>query len=697
LAMASYLSDMLGGAANPLQALLQQHALQSPFGAGMGSGGGPYDDLVVRPGDDPGIEPIPNAALGDDTGLQELAGPGASGSLGALAAALGKGAPAPAAGDPFNVDPFSGSPGFGGDGGGYTPPPTPPPLLDEQSLYPSPKRAILQGVVPGIAALIAGLAGGGKVGAAALLQGANAGNEGYNAEVKERGLFKYKQAQDAYARDHQLWQDQQQRLEHNTSVIAALAEKAKSFANPADGLAWLKSQAKIYAKQGIDVMQAWEGAQVGADTRRQDYLAGKLSKVIDVMRQRAKDAGRLFDESKLDDSMAIRIDGETRSLKSWRELTNALPPSASAKATTSAIEQKVNSEVQDHIAMIKARTGQDPTPETVLQLTKDEWNKVATDESQSEEMKKLALEHARKANALLDAQAANLRASAKAHGTAVLTPQQELAGRAIATKLNQNKVYVQAQQAGNLYDQFLATMNDPHPNGVTDQTLIAEFIRAKHPGSSRVGDEESLRIELARAGVSNPRAIAARIWGGQALLPEQREQMADVLKRSYEAQVAGAQMIVDGYGQMLKARGIPEGMFIMPEAGSKAHPIRGYWMREAEQQIEAEQAAQDAGFAAAEKASGIQPLAPDSQPGGNLRRGRGAPAPTPAPGATPPSTTARAPIGSIVEQNGKKYRISGYDAQGRPIGDEIPTNAEGGYVNRVGKFLRRGLLQQEGQ
>jgi hypothetical protein len=686
--MASYLSQMLGGAANPLQSLLQQQALQNPFGGT----GGPYDDLVVRPGDDTSIVPIPNATVGDDTGLQALAGPGASGSLDALAAALGGGAPArsPATSDPFNADPFSGDAGgsTGGAGtsgspmfgGGYTPPPTPPRLLDEDTLYPSPKRAILQGVVPGIAALITGLAGGGKVGAAALLQGANAGNEGYNADLKERGLFKYKQAQDAYARDHQLWQDQQQRLEHNTSIIAALAEKAKSFANPADGLAWLKAQAPLYAKQGIDVMDAWQGAQVGADTRRQEYLAGKLEKVIDVMRQRAKDAGRLFDESKLDDSMAIRIDGETRSLRSWRELTNALPPSASAGATTSAIEQKVNSEVQDHIAMIKARTGQEPTPDVVLQLTKDEWNKVATDESQSEEMKKLALEHARKANALLDAQAANLRASAKQHGTAVLTPQQELAGRAIATKLAQNKVYQQAQQMGALYDQFLGTMNDPHPNGVSDQTLIAEFIRAKHPGSSRVGDEESLRIELARAGVSNPRAMANRVWNGQALLPEQREQMADVLRRSYESGKAGAEMLVDGYGQMLKARGIPEGMFIMPEGGSKTNPIRGYWVRDAEKQIADEQAAQEQ----ATKFRGGGGVAPGVTQTPAQIRGSGGrrliPGAAEAQAATPTQKAAGAAQGVVDTEgaglvytdpgDGKRYKILGKNAAGQIVRQE---------------------------
>jgi hypothetical protein len=468
---------------------------------------------------------------------------------------------------------------------GYTPPPTPPGPLDERTLYPSTKRNILQGVVPGIAALVAGLTGG-KAAAAGVLQGANAGNQAYNADLKERGLFKYQQAKDAYARDHQLWQDEQQRLEHNTSIIAALAEKAKSFANPADGLAWLKSQAPLYAKQGINVMDAWRGVEVGADTRRKDYLGGRLTKVIDKMRQDAKDAGRLFDESKLDETMAIRIDGETKPLSVWRELTDALPVSAGRGATTSAIEQKVESEVQDHIAMIKARTGQEPLPAVIAQLRKDEWNKVATDETQSEEMKTLALEHARKANALLDAQAAHLRDSGGG-----ISPQLDMFARSRAAELARNKVYQAAQVQGNLYDQFLRTMDDPNPNAVTDQTLIAEFIRAKHPGSARVGDQESARIELARAGVSNARAIAYRVWGGQSLLPEQRAQMADVLKRSYEASKAGAEQLVDGYQSQLEARGIPPQIYMLPGVGSTNDPIRPKWAREADAKDAAEAAA----------------------------------------------------------------------------------------------------------
>jgi hypothetical protein len=340
------------------------------------------------------------------------------------------------------------------------------------------------------------------------------------------------------------------------------------------------------------------------------------------MRQDAKDSGRLFDESKLDEHMAIRIDGETKPLSVWRELTDALPVSAGRGATTSAIEQKVESEVQDHIAMRKAQTGQDPLPGEIAQIRKDEWTKVASDEKLSDEAKRLAVEHLKKQIAYLDSQAAHLRDSA---GT--LTTAQQMFGRSRSTEIARNKVLQNAQTMGSIFDQFETTMDDPHPNGVTDQTLIAEFIRSKHPGSARIGDEESMRIQLAHEGFRNPEAIARAWWTGTALLPEQRQQMHDVLKRAYEAQIGGAEMLLDGYQQELEAQHVPPQIFMLPEMGSKSHPIRPRWAREEDAKAEAAVAAQDAGFAAAEKAAGIQPVAPDSVPGqGTRRQGTTAPA-----------------------------------------------------------------------
>jgi hypothetical protein len=684
--------QQLLGNPNPLQALLQP---QSPYAM-------------------PGMAPMEPTAMPD---LSELAGPGASSPLAAIASAIsagGAGGTAPMDEAPNYDGPNAGSAAAGlgpdlqqslglgagpsamtgsgdADAGqytlgvtpvstGYTPPPRPPDPLDERTLHPSGTRNIMQGVMPGIAALIAGLTGG-KESAAAVLQGANAGNQAYNADLKERGLRKYQQAQQSYARDHQLWQDEQQRLEHNTSIIASLAEKAKSFANPADGLAWLKSQEAIYAKQGVNVMDAWKGVEVGADTRRKDYLAGKLKTVIDTMRQQAKDSGRVFDESKLDDNMAIRIDGETKPLSVWRELADALPPSAGRGATTSAIEQKVESDVQDQIAIIRARTGREPLTAEVSQIRKDEWNKVATEQDQSEEMKKLALEHARKANRYLDATTAE--ALAKAHAGGGITSQQDIFARSRMAELSRNKVFVQAQAQGNLYDQFLQTMNDPHPNGITDQTLIAEFIRAKHPGSARVGDQESMRIELARAGVSNPQAIAAQLFSGTALLPKQRQEMADVLKRSYEASRAGAEMLMDGYQSQLEARQIPPQPYLLPGVGSTHDPIRPKWQRDLDAKDAAEEAAQKqtqmfrpgsvqafeggaaapAGTPAQIRASGGRPLIPGAQ----AAQGK-APAQAGSSVVTDPEGKGMV----ITDPNdGKRYQILGKNAAGQYVKKEL--------------------------
>ena len=678
--------QQLLGNPNPLQALLQQ---PSPFS--------------MTPPSMPSMEPSPMPDL------SALAGPGASSPLAAIASALsagGAGGSQPMDEDPSAYEGASAGSAVaglgpdlqqsmglgagpsamsGGDEGagqytlgatpvstGYTPPPRPPDPLDERTLHPSGTRNIMQGVMPGIAALIAGLTGG-KSSAAAVLQGANAGNQAYNADLKERGLRKYQEAQQSYARDHQLWQDEQQRLEHNTSIIAALAEKAKSFANPADGLAWLKSQSALYAKQGVNVMDAWKGVEVGADTRRKDYLGGKLAKVIDKFRQDAKDAGRLFDESKLDENMAIRIDGETKPLSVWRELTDSLPVTAGRSATTSAIEQKVESEVQDHIAMRRAQTGQDPLPGEIAQIRKDEWTKVATDDAQSEEMKTLALAHARKANALLDAQAQHLRDSGGG-----ITPQLDMFARSRAAELARNKVYQAAQVQGNLYDQFLRTMDDPNPNAVTDQTLIAEFIRAKHPGSARVGDQESARIELARAGVSNARAIAYRVWGGQSLLPEQRTQMADVLKRSYEASKAGAEQLVDGYQSQLEARGIPPQIYMLPEVGSTNDPIRPKWARDADAKAAQDEAAQKqstmfrgggggpalTGTPAQIRASGGRNLIPGAT------EAQAAPAQKAAASAQGVVSTEGAGLVYTDPETNKRYKILGRNAAGQIVRQE---------------------------
>jgi hypothetical protein len=185
---------------------------------------------------------------------------------------------------------------------------------------------------------------------------------------------------------------------------------------------------------------------------------------------------------------------------------------------------------------------------------------------------------------------------------------------------------------------------------------------------------------LARAGVSNPRAMANRVWNGQALLPEQREQMADVLRRSYESGKAGAEMLVDGYGQMLKARGIPEGMFIMPEGGSKTNPIRGYWVRDAEKQIADEQAAQEQ----ATKFRGGGGVAPGVTQTPAQIRGSGGrrliPGAAEAQAATPTQKAAGAAQGVVDTEgaglvytdpgDGKRYKILGKNAAGQIVRQE---------------------------
>ena len=355
------------------------------------------------------------------------------------------------------------------------------PELDERSLYPGTKRNILQGVIPGIAALVAGLTGG-KEAAAAVMLGAHAGNQQYNQELKERGLLHYRQQQQRYARDTQSWQDDRQEAEQHAQIIAQLAEKARGM-KPEDAKAWLQSQVKIYAPLGINPLEAMEASQVGADDKRKADIREKVNARIQwhITQARAKDPNATIDLQSIIDSESMRIDGVTKPMRQWMDIGEMPNMDLPAGASISATRRAVNAEVADLEDSYKQSTGADHIePAMHTKFVKDAW----AAQEQTKENKR-ALEAATLAHLQASTAAAKAQAWRSMHPMAGMqqgpTRQQDAFAKARISELARNPMYTSFVKQSGMYQSFLTTYNNlknskEPPTALDDQTLMAEFI-----------------------------------------------------------------------------------------------------------------------------------------------------------------------------------------------------------------------------
>jgi hypothetical protein len=575
----SGLSQLLGNP-NPLQALLSQ-----PQYANVAAPAAPAFDLQP---------------------LQGLEGPGAGGPLGMLAAALSGGGPSgpspmdevpsasyadhiaeagPDSGTATTEEIASGlgpdlqqSLGLGlgpsatavdGDVGasstpsGYTLgrlPMTPPqsPLLDEQSLYPSTKRSVLQGVIPGIAALFAGLAGG-KSAAAGLLTGANAGNQSYNQELKERGALKYQRAQQQYAREVALYNQQWTQAKDRATMISDLAKKAAEFDDPDVAKQWLLSQRKLVAPFGIDAMDAMPGGIIpGAQQKIQTAATKVYNDAIEQIRK--NNPGDSFDIAAINAGHTIQFRGKWMTLGELASLGNVAKPVPGAPTGVTSAKTDANAIFEDLVDGVRG-TGREPTALERAAFRLQALEEHAKASKVPDTALDLQIKQARLA--VLQQQRAKLQAGGTDDGITKLNPGQ------IRYGMNVQNRYEKASQPFSLRAQAYDTINSLASGKQTSETDIAmvfSWMKMLDP-TSTVREGEQAQVRNARGVPDGVRVLYNNLVSNQGLSLTKKQTLEIVggAHRLYSSLAKGQAQLYENAKKQLDTYRIAPGLFLTPQ------------------------------------------------------------------------------------------------------------------------------------
>ena len=317
------------------------------------------------------------------------------------------------------------------------------PILDPKTLYPDRKMLMWEALMPAIAAVLGGVFAG-KAGITGALQGGDYANKQTNAQRKEMGLYDFHAAQQSYARDHQLWQDEKQQLDRRTQVLSAFGQKVMGM-KPADAKAYLQAQRPLWAAQGIDPMDAMSFASVGADDKRKTEIRKAVSEQLNSWIAAAKAEGRPIESiSKLIDGRSITIDGVRKPMRVWMDLSETPSYDIPEGASTTPILRAIQNKVKERVAAAEASGALVGVNERKA-IELGVWDEYKHDERVKKEYDALKLEQARLQQRLTRAQID--RANDPYKG--LLRPQDQTYALRMATDFKQNGLVRQfANMAG---------------------------------------------------------------------------------------------------------------------------------------------------------------------------------------------------------------------------------------------------------
>jgi hypothetical protein len=558
-----------------------------------------------------------------------------------------------------------------GGGGGYGMPQMPQmPVLDEHSLYPSRKRAILQGVIPGIAALFAGLAGG-KESAAALMMGANRANEQANADLKQRGLLRYERSKQQYARDVALYNQSWTHAKDRASILSDLAKKAAEFDDPDVAKQWLASQRKIYAPFGVDTMDAMPG---GVLPGAKEKIAAQATKVykeaMDELRK--NNPGSTFDVAKMNAGNSIMFRGKLMTLGELAALGNVAKPVPGAPDGISSSKTDANAIFQDLVDGYRESTGKEPDSEQRAGMRLQALQDFAKASAKPPDELTRQITQARLA--LMQLQRAKLLAGGHPDGISNLNPGQLRFGMSVATR------YEKASQPFNQRAQNYDTINSLASGPSTsegDIAMVFAWMKMLDP-TSTVREGEQAQVRNARGVPDSIKMMYNNLLSNQALslTKQQKLEIVGGAHRLYSSLAKGQQQLFDNSAQQLRAYKVAPGLFLSPQGSvNDTSPYRTLDIENETRPLPEGVSISTAPKAKTAPPPSASPIAPPQA--SDAARGTATPSqartialPTGAPKTAPQAAPAQvAPKGAqiVKGKDGKLYQIFGKDANGKLI------------------------------